>query len=146
LSWNPGLALLRLVISWSDIPVPYVFPISFPDQSKALSPNGRYAIVGVDSDTQPHHTVFLEDRILKTRRKLFNYNRRVAFLWYYDSKAFAATDFVDADSSRCNIILVDKKVPPIPVLDLLFRQLSDDARESLKSHVSNHDVYVEALG
>ena len=121
-----------------------VFPVSFPEQSQVVSPDGRYVIVGVDSDAEPHHTAFLEDRINKTRRKLFNYDRHVSFLWYYDSDLIAVTDYVGSDSSRCSIVSVDEKAPPTEVLDLLFRQLSESSREILKRHLTNHHVYVEA--
>lgn len=147
---NDSHQIIDVVLKVGDCPpgpcgiVSNVFPVSFPDQSQAASPDGRYVIVGVDGDADPHHTVFLEDRILKTRRKLFNYDRHVVFLWYYDSNLFAVTDYVSSDSSRCSIISVDEKVPPIQVLDLLFRQLSESSRERLKSHLSNHHAYVEA--
>jgi hypothetical protein len=45
-----------------------VFPVSFPEQSQAVSPDGRYAVLGVDGDTKLSHTVLLEDRSFRTRR------------------------------------------------------------------------------
>ena len=121
-----------------------VLPVSFPEQSQAVSPDRRYVIVGVDHDVEPYHEVFLEDRMNKTGRKLFNYDRHVAILWAYDSKWFADTDYVGSDASRCSIMSVDEKVAPIPVLDVLFQQLSESARQILKKHLSNEHVYVEA--
>jgi hypothetical protein len=93
--------------------------VSFPAQSEAISPDGRYAIISVDRGTKPSHSVFLEDRLLKTRRKLFNYDRHVVVLWKSDSKLFAVTDYVASDSSRCSILSVDEKVSPVQVLDVL---------------------------
>jgi hypothetical protein len=121
-----------------------VFPVSFPAQAQAVSPDGRYAIVGVDSGTEPYHSVFLEDRSLKTRRKLFNYDHRIVLLWKSDSKLFAVTDYQGSDNSRCSVLPVDEKVPPIQVLDVLSHQLSEDSWKQLQTHLSNHHAYVEA--
>src|SRR6266478_4802138 len=51
--------------------------ISFPEHSRAVSPDGRYSITGVYSESEPYHTVFLDDRQLKTRRELFSYSRSI---------------------------------------------------------------------
>jgi hypothetical protein len=124
-------------------------PLLSPEQLPAVSPDGRYAIVEIASDWEPRHTVFLEDRALKTQRKLFSYDQPESFLWNYDSKVFAVTDYanyIGNDSSVRSIFSVDENVPPVPVLDLLFRQLSESARENLKARLSNHHVnFVEAL-
>ena len=34
------------------------YSVSFPEHSRATSPNGRYALINVDSDSEPYHTVF----------------------------------------------------------------------------------------
>jgi len=130
--------------SCSPCVITAVLPVSFPEQSLAISPDGRYAIVGVDSAAEPHHTVFLEDLFLKTRRKLFNYDRHVALLWKPDSKLFAVTNYVGSDKSQCTIILVDEKMPPIQVLDVLSRQLTAASRKQLEIRLSNQHSYVEA--
>jgi len=119
-------------------------PVSFPAQSQAVSPDGRYAIVGVDRGTKPSHSVFLEDHFLKTRRKLFNYHQHIVVLWKTDSKLFAVTDYVGSDSSRCSILSVDEKVPPIQVLDVLSRQFSTDTWKQLANRLNKDHVYVEA--
>jgi hypothetical protein len=121
-----------------------VFPVSFPDQSQAVSPDGRYAVLNIDSDRKPHHRAVLEDRSLKTRRKLFDYERHIVLLWDYDSQMFAVTDYIGTDSSTCSIISVDDKVPRLEAVDLLLRQLSEDAKKTLQSELSNHHAYVEA--
>jgi len=121
-----------------------VFPVSFPGQSQAPSPDGRYVIVGADSGSGPYHSVFLEDRLLKTRRKLFDYDRHIVLLWKSDSKLLAVTDYVSSENSRCSILPVDEKVPPIQVLDVLSHQLSEDTWKQLQTHLSNHHAYVEA--
>ena len=124
--------------------VTHVFPVSFPAQSQAVSPDGRYAIVGVDSRTEPYHSVFLEDRLLKTRRKLFDYDRHIVLLWKSDSKLFAVTDYTGSDNSRCSVLSVDEKAPPVQVLDVLSHQLSEDTWKQLETHLRNHHAYVEA--
>jgi hypothetical protein len=122
-----------------------LMPVSFPERSQAASPDGRYMITGVDTDPPPHDAVFLEDRALKTRRKLFDYDRHIALLWANDSKSFAVTDYMGSDTSRCTVVSVDKSVRPIHVLDMLSPALNKDAREQLESQLSNQHVYVEAF-
>jgi len=45
--------------------------MGFPEHSRATSPNRDHALVNVDRETEPYHTVLLENRKLKTRRELF---------------------------------------------------------------------------
>ena len=122
-----------------------VMPVSFPERSQAASPDGRYVIIGVDTDSPPHHTVFLDDHAQKTRRELFDYDRHIVLLWANDSKSFAVTDYIGNDTSRCTVLSVDKSVRPIQVLDMLFTALNKDAREQLESQLSNQHVHVEAF-
>jgi hypothetical protein len=62
--------------------------VSFPEQSQAASPNGRYVIVG-ENHAEPFHSAILEDRVLKTRRKLFDYDRHIDLLWNPNNRSFA---------------------------------------------------------
>jgi hypothetical protein len=121
-----------------------VLPVSFPMHSRAVSPDGRYVIVGVDSNSEPHHKVFLKDVVLKTRRKIFDYNRNIVLLWANDSKSFAVTDYVGSNTSQCSVFSVDETVRPIQLLDNLLPALSKPAREQLKRQLSSDHVYVEA--
>jgi len=116
--------------------------VSFPEQSQAASPNARYAIVGEENHAEPFHTAILEDRVLKTRRKLFDYDRHIDLLWNPDSKSFAVTDYEESDYSRCSIIFIDQTVPTIRVWDKLVKALTERERKSL---VENHHVYVAAV-
>ena len=122
-----------------------VLPVSFPEQSSALSPNGRYAIIGDDRDTGTYHSLFLEDRLVKTRRRIFNYDRRVLLVWNLSSNAFAVTDYVAKDSAECRVVSVDAKVPPIQVLDVLSRQLPPEKWKDLQAALRKHHVSVEAV-
>lgn len=115
--------------------------VSFPEQSRAVSPNGRYAIVGVDSDKEPNHTVFLDDLQQKTRRKLFNYDRHIELLWNSDSKSFAVSDYAGSDYSRCSIVSVTENVPPVQVWDELIKSVNAEERNML---LHNDHVYIAA--
>jgi hypothetical protein len=119
--------------------------VSFPKLSQAVSPDGRFVVVGINSDKEPNHTVFLEDRYLKTRRKLFTYERHIVVLWKADSKLFAVTNYVGSNSSRCTIISVDRKAKPIEVTAVLSHQLAEASRKRLQNQLNNHHVYVEAV-
>src|ERR1700747_3736208 len=63
--------------------------VSFPERSRAESPNERYVIIGEENHSEPFHTAILEDRVLKTRRKLFDYDRHIDLLWSPDNRSFA---------------------------------------------------------
>lgn len=137
--------LLKVPYGGPSVVVTSDLRVLFPEKTQAPSPDGRYVIVGVNSESSPHHRVFLEDRVRKTRRKLFNYDRNIVLLWHYNSKWFAVTDNFASDGSRCTIFSVDKKIRPMPVLDLLFRALYPSSRDDLKTFLSNHHAYVEAV-
>ena len=115
--------------------------ISFPEHSQAVSPDGRYLITGVYSDSEPYHTVFLDDRRLKTRRKLFDYGRHIELLWNPDSKSFVLNDYAGSDYSECRIISVDEKVQPINVWDRIVKDATNKEQRSL---LENHHVYIAA--
>jgi hypothetical protein len=114
------------------------------EQPLGVSPDQRYAIVWADSIASLYMAV-LESRDGKTRRELFPYDRNVLVLWSPDSKAFAVTGYVGGNISRCSIFSVDDKVPPIPVLDLFARQLSEIEREDLEGHLSSPHAKIQAL-
>jgi hypothetical protein len=115
--------------------------ISFPEHSRALSPDGRYLITGVESDSEPYHTVFLDDRRLKTRRKLFNYDRHIELLWNPDSKHFALNDYAGSDYTECKIISVDEEIPSIDVWNEILKGSTSKGQRSL---LENHHVCVVA--
>jgi len=117
------------------------YSVSFPEHSRAISPNRRYALINVDSDTEPHHTVFLEDRRLKTRRMLFHYGRSIEVLWNPDSKSFALTNYEGSNISSCMVIYVDQKVPTIDVWGELLEQVTTSERRIM---TGNHHVYIKA--
>lgn len=116
--------------------------VSFPEHSEAASPNGRYVITGEENHAEPFHTAVLEDRVLKTRRKLFDYDRHIDLLWNPDNESFALTDYEESDYSRCSIIFVDQTQPTIRVLEKLVKDLAQKERKSL---LENHHVYIAAI-
>jgi hypothetical protein len=118
-------------------------PLSFPERSFVFSPDGRYRLTRKGWPSAGSHTVELEDRVLKTRRELFQYGRRVVFHWW--GKLIIATDYVGDQDARCTLYSVDRHTPPIQVLDLLFSQLDEDERIGLKDYLSKRRLRVEAL-
>ena len=115
--------------------------VSFPQQSQATSPDARYIVIG-EHNSEPFHTAILEDRVLKTRRKLFNYDRHIDLLWSPDSRSFAVTDYEESDYSRCSIVFTDQTVPTIQVWDRVVKTVSERERKSL---FENDHVYIAAV-
>ena len=101
--------LLALWVRQVGAQNPKTWPMSFPEHSRATSPNRDYALVNVDRETEPYHTVLLENRKLKTRRELFHYGGGIDVRWNPDSQSFTLTDHAGSDYSLCSIVYVDKK-------------------------------------
>lgn len=118
--------------------------IFFPEQSEAVSPDGKYALIGMDSNSEPHHTVFLNDRVHHTQRKLFDYDGEVGLMWNPSSKLFAVTNYVDINHSRCSIFSVDRRSLPLQVSDLLFSELAESEQLMVKKAMTNRRVRVGA--
>jgi hypothetical protein len=115
--------------------------IAFPERSHAISPDGRYSITGVHNDSEPYHTVYLDDRRLKTRRKLFEYGRHIEILWNPDSKSFVLNDYGGSDYSECRIMSVDEKANSIDVWDAITKGITTKEQRNL---LENHHVYIAA--
>jgi len=144
---HPAISIVLNLRTLSNLPVVAATPLvssseirSFPEQTHAISPDGRYWIVDVKSNSEPHHTVFLEDCVRDTKRFLFNYDRRVVLMWTPNSQWFTATIEIGPDSTRSSIYSVDENIPPINVLDLLLSQLAESEQIRLKSMLSNQRV------
>jgi len=115
------LAALSVCVPFTRAQQPHTKPVAFPENSRAVSPNERYVLIGVDADTEPNHTVFLEDIRLKTRRKLFNYERHIEVLWNPDSESFALSDYAASDYSHCSIVSVAENVPQVQIWDEMIK-------------------------
>ena len=133
LSLWTGLACTQDFKTWS---------VGFPDHSRVYSPNGRYALINVNNNEEPYHTVFLENRRLKTRRMLFQYRRGVDVLWNPDSESFALTDYGGSDFAHCSVVFVDEKIETIPVLEQLLKRLSVRDQKDIQR---NDHLYVQAV-
>jgi hypothetical protein len=129
-----AVTLAPLLIAAVGEPPPVL--VSFPsDRTQIASPDGKYSIVNVDDDsTDPHHTLYLEDRIANSRKKLLSYGRHVDVLWNPDSTAFAINDFVGSDFAECKVYSIREDVLPVDVATLVTdRELADLQK--------NHHVY-----
>ena len=120
-------------------------PVSFPAQSVAVSPDGRYVVASVYRKTEPHHLVFLEDLALHSRRKLFSYDNHLSLLWQPNSKSVAVNDYSGSGHSTCSIISVDAKIAPIQIDDALSHQISDGEWGKVKNGLSDQHASIEAL-
>jgi len=131
-----GLTLLGIQLSLAaclaHVQNPVTHVVVFPVHSRATSPNGRFALINVDSGVEPYHTMFLEDRRLKARREILKYERRAEVLWNPDGKSFAFSDFAGSDYSVCTIASVNEKTKVIPVLENLLNRVSAAERDKIK--------------
>jgi hypothetical protein len=138
--------LLKLDSCTECLDVRGVFPVSFPEGPQAVSRDGRYVVVSTGRPSASRHTLLLEDRVLKTRRKLLNYGKRVVVFWDQYEDLVAVTEYAGTESSRCTIFSVDQDVPPVEVLDLLRSELAESELKCLNSMLRNQHMFVQALG
>lgn len=118
--------------------------VSFPSkQTQAVSPDGRFAIVNVDSDTEPHHMLFLENRQHKTRRKLMEYGRSIEVLWNPSGTSFAVTDYAGSNLAECLVFSVNDSEAPRNVADALQTSITN-LKEQVSLRESSH-VYWTAV-
>jgi len=114
------------------------------DPSLATSPDRRFAILE-DVHARPDHKFFLIDRDFTTQRKLFSSSKPVKALWGYDSRAIVVTDYPHGDIYHTKVFPVDVNLPPIRLLDLIARQLTETEREDLEGRLSRLHITIEAL-
>ncbi len=116
--------------------------VPFPEKSRAPSPDGHFVLVNVDSDSEPHHTVFLATRGSKATRKLFAYGRGIEVLWSPNSQLFIVNDYAGSDYSRCRVYSVEAGKEPIEVWDELLASQGANVRSLL---LGNHHAYIAAV-
>ncbi|HVP44406.1 MAG TPA: hypothetical protein VMS96_13315 [Terriglobales bacterium] len=80
-----------------------------------LSPDKRFELINVDSDKEPHHSIFLKERKTGQSRKVYEYGRSAAVLWAPDSKHFALNDHAGSDFTNTYVVAVDESTPRIDV-------------------------------
>jgi hypothetical protein len=121
-----------------------IHPVSFPSaHTHAVAPDGRFAVVNVDSDKEPYHALFLEDRQTNSWRKVLEYDRSVEVLWNPDSSAFAVNNYAGSNVGECLILFTKGKTAPVNVGDaLLDRMASGEELSTL--HISDH-IYWTAV-
>jgi hypothetical protein len=117
--------------------------VSFPSaQTQAVARDGRFAVVNVDSDTEPHHTLLLENRQTKSTRKILEYDRSVEVLWNPDSTMFAVNNYAGSNVGECLIFLINKAAS-VNVGDVL--QNGTTNRDEISTlHASDH-IYWAAV-
>ena len=137
-----GIAVATLAALAASNKTTHLVP--FPSaQTQAVAPDKRFAVVNVDSDKEPYHTLFLEDQQTNTRRKILEYDRSVEVIWNPDSTAFAVNNYAGSNVGECLIFFTSDKIASVNVGDaLLDRMTSGEELSTL--HVSDH-IYWTAV-
>jgi len=121
-----------------------VNPVSFPsNRTETASADGRFAVVNVDSDFEPHHALFLENRKTRVRRKLVEYGRSVEVLWNPNGNAFAVTDYVGSNISECFVYSTSADEAPVNVADEIQHSIANPIE--LASIQKNDHIYYAAV-
>lgn len=76
-------------------------------RSELVSPDGRYVLLNVNNDHEPHHSIFLKDKSSGTQTKMYEYDRSATVLWAPDGKHFALNDYGGSDFAETYIIALD---------------------------------------
>jgi hypothetical protein len=100
--------------------------------STAISPDGRFAIINLDSDKEPYHTLFLADRRNHVKRKVLEYNRSVDVLWNPDSSSFALTDYMGSNVSECYLYSTDLARPKIKIQNEMIVRMTPVRRPACR--------------
>jgi len=121
-----------------------IHAVSFPSaHTHAVAPDGRFAVVNVDSDKEPYHVLFLEDRQTNSRRKVLEYDRSVEVLWDPDSSAFAVNHYAGSNIGECLILFTKGQTTPVNVGDALLDRMVRGVELSTL-HKSDH-IYWTAV-
>ncbi len=114
--------------------------VAFPsNRPRVVSPDGRFALINDDSDSEPHHKLFLEDRRTKSRRKILEYGRHVDVLWNPKSTSFVVNDYVGSNFSECLLFSTIADEPPVDVGDEVQHRITSS--KQLTSIRQNDHVY-----
>ncbi len=108
-------------------------------QTELKSPDGRYSVVNIDSDKEPHHSLMLKNIGNGSVAPLHQYGRHVSVLWSPDSKKLVVNDYTGSSSATSLIFFVDRSA----TLDLqkeLLKSLGESPDKI--SLTDNHHVYV----
>jgi hypothetical protein len=121
--------------------------IHFPGEiSEARSPNGRYALVNIDAETEAqadsigaNHALLLRDVRFNTSQPLYKYNRHIEATWSPDGDGLAITDYRSSDQSTCEIISLSKQLRRVDLWERFMRNPDVDS-----TLFKEHHVYIEA--
>jgi len=106
-------------------------------ESTAPSPTGRLVIRNVDSDAEPHHTLYLK-QANGSEHRLLSYGRHVSVLWAPNERTVVVNDFAGSDYSVCRVYLVESG-RAVDVSQAIRTRYGDD------TVFENHHVYFEAV-
>jgi len=119
--------------------------MQFPGESSQIaSPNGRYILVNVDSESEEHtlalggnHALYLRDLRTSKEKKIYAYGRKVEALWSPRGNRLMISDYGGSDYANCLIFFFDTERTSIDVQE----QLRERMRHN-KSIFGNHHVYI----
>ena len=116
---------------------------SFPSRvTRAESPDHRYAIINVENQEEPRHTLFLEDEREKTRRKLMDYGRSVEVLWNPNSRYFIVNDYAGSNVAECWLFNAEAEGTPVRLSDAVIAKIKNP--RELASVQNNFHLYFAA--
>ena len=119
--------------------------MQFPGESSQIaSPNGRYVLVNVDSESEEHalalgdnHALYLRDLRTGKEKKIYTYGRKVEALWSPRGNRLMISDYGGCDYANCIIFLFDTARSPIDVQEQLREKMGYN-----KSIFGNHHPYI----
>lgn len=114
-------------------------PLTFPGHiNKLASPNKRYVLVNIDSETQPYHRLVLRDLASGKEQLLRTYARHISVAWSPSGESFFVNDYGGSDFSDCYLYSPANEDKPMSIKEALKEQFGGDG------HLwKNHHVYIE---
>jgi len=119
--------------------------MQFPGESSQIaSPNGRYVLVNVDSESEEHtlalgdnHELYLRDLRNGKEKKIYAYGRAVEALWSPTGNKLMINDYGGSNYANCIIFFFDIGRTSIDVQEQLWKKMRYN-----KSIFGNHHVYI----
>jgi uncharacterized protein YaeQ len=107
------------------------------------SPSGAYTLINSDHDTEPHHTLLLQNNKNGEETTIYSYSRNVRVFWSPQSDRLAITDNYASNESRIILFSMEGRVTE---KDLTVQSLATLAADSDRLSFTNNDhVYPEVL-
>lgn len=119
--------------------------IQFPGEiSQIASPNGRYVLVNIDSESEEqtlslgdNHALYIRDLKTGKEKKIYTYGRHIKTLWSPRGNRLMISDYGGSDYANCIIFFFDTARDPINVQEQLREKMKYN-----KSIFDNHHVYI----